>query len=203
MRRAPLFLILAYGQLSGQSTSTEPALQIRFCDEVALADVDFARLRDLVSATLGKAGVGSVWLYCSVSNPGANPVGCREALKPTEVVLRLRPQGQGRHAQALGVSVAPKDGTGVHAHIHFAQIQNLAARARADLPAILAITTLHEIGHLLMGPAHYPAGIMQSHWTEGRVAEVIRHGLFFQEFQSRTLRVNLAARASRCVRGAN
>lgn len=47
-----------------------------------------------------------------MKNPAENPSGCREALGPAEVVVRLLVEATKVHGQAQGVSMAMKDGRG-------------------------------------------------------------------------------------------
>jgi hypothetical protein len=146
---------------------------------------------------MSKAGVESTWVYCSVSDPAENPAGCREPLKPTEVVVRLRAKAGKDRDQSLGVSIALKDGSGVHTSLHFEQIAGLAGRAKVDSTHFLALIALHELGHLLMGPGHFPLGIMQPNWGCRQVDETLRRDLFFTQPQARKLQASLSARAAR------
>lgn len=187
---------MAWTAIAAGADSSGSALRIRFCDEVGLPAEEFARFRDEVSGVMGKAGAESVWVYCPVNNPAENPAGCQEPLKPTEVVVRLRAKAGRDREQSLGVSAATKDGTGVHASLHFEQIRNLAGRAKVHSTHLLALIALHELGHLLMGPGHFPLGIMQPHWGIRQVEETLRRDLFFTEPQARKVQANLGARAA-------
>lgn len=183
--------------MAAQAASSENTLRIRFCDEVGLPAATFAKFQDEVSATLNKADVVSTWTYCSVKNSAENPSGCREALKPAEIVVRLLAKASKGRDQALGVSMAMRNGTGVHSSLHFDQIVELAGRARVESTRVLALVALHEIGHLLMGPDHFPMGIMQAHWSERQVDETIQRDLFFTQPQAAKLQSNLAAQSAR------
>ncbi len=195
MKRANLLIILACTPLAAHAASPENTLRIRFCDEVGLPAPAFAKFQDEVSVTLNKAGVQSTSTYCSVRNSAENPSGCREALKPNEIVVRLLAKANKDRNQALGVSIAMKNGTGVHSSLHYAQIVDLAERAKVESTRVLALVALHEIGHLLMGPDHFPMGIMQAHWSESQVDETIQRDLFFTQPQAIKLQSNLAARS--------
>lgn len=203
MKRANLFTILACTTLAVQAAPPEPALRIRFCDEVGLPETEFSKFRDEVAAALSKANVEANWVYCSVKNPAGNPAGCREALKPEEIVVRLLAKANKDRDQALGVSMAMKNGTGVHSSLHFAQIVSLAERARVEPIRVLALIALHEMGHLLMGPNHYPVGIMQSHWNERQLDETLRGDLFFTQPQAAKLQSSLVARSAPPVTASN
>ena len=202
MNRANLLLIMAWTAIAAQAAPAGNALQIRFCDEVGLPAAELAKFRDEVSGVMSKAGVESAWVYCSISNPAENPAGCREPLKPTEVVVRLRAKASKDRDQSLGVSIALKDGSGVHTSLHFEQIAGLAERAKVDSTHLVALIALHEVGHLLMGPDHFPLGIMQPNWGCRQVDETLRRDLFFTEPQARKLQASLNARAARLVASA-
>jgi len=199
MKRANLLLFLTGATWAAHAASPETTLHIRFCDEVGLSASAFDRLRMEASATLRTASIESAWVYCSVPSPGENPVGCREALKPSEVVVRLLPNATKDHSHALGVSTALKSNSGVHASLHFAQIVGLAERARVEPARLLALIALHEVGHLLLGPDHYPMGIMQSHWSNKQLEETINRSSFFTGPQSKKLRANLSARSAQSL----
>jgi len=203
MNRANLLLIMAWTAIAAQAAPAGNALQIRFCDEVVLPAAEFAKFRDEVSGVMSKAGVESAWVYCSISNPAENPAGCREPLKPTEVVVRLRAKASKDRDQSLGVSIALKDGSGVHTSLHFEQIAGLAERAKVDATHLLALIALHEVGHLLMGPDHFPLGIMQPNWGCRQVDETLRRDLFFTQPQARKLQASLSARAVRLLAQSN
>lgn len=196
MKRTNLLIILAGATLAAHAASPETTLRIRFCDEVGLPAPTLAKFQDEVSATLSKANVELAWTYCSVKNSAENPSGCREALKPAEIVVRLLAKANKDRSQALGVSMAMKDGTGVHSSLHFAQIVELAERAKVESTRVLALVALHEIGHLLMGPNHFPMGIMQSHWSERQVDETIQRALFFTQPQAEKLQASVSARSA-------
>lgn len=80
-----------------------------------------------------------------MKNPAENPSGCREALNPAEVVVRLLARASKDRDQSLGDSIALKDGSGVHASLHFAQISVLADRAKVDRTRLLPLIALHEL----------------------------------------------------------
>ena len=199
MNRTNLLLILSWTAIAAQAASSGNVLQIRFCDEVGLPAAEFAKFRDDFSGVMSKAGIESAWVYCSVNNPAENPAGCREPLKSTEVVVRLRAKASKDRDQSLGVSLALKDGSGVHTSLHLEQIVGLAERAKVDSIHLLALIALHEVGHLLMGPDHFPLGIMQPHWGQKQVDETLRRDLFFTQPQAIKLQASLGARAARLL----
>jgi len=62
-------------------------------------------------------------------------------------------------------------------------------------PMMLALATVHEIGHLILGSqAHWPAGIMHPRWERKGVAEMVQMNRFFNKSQSRQLQQRLLRR---------
>jgi hypothetical protein len=94
----------------------------------------------------------------------------------------------------LGSSVASREG-GVYGLIYYPKIQQIAKLVNAPIPVVLALATVHEIGHLILGSqAHWPTGIMQPRWGCKEVADMIELNHFFNRSQSKELQKRLLSR---------
>jgi len=97
---------------------------------------------------------------------------------------------------ALGYSVAGPEG-GAYGTIFHPTVVRSAHIAQLPVPKLLALATLHEIGHLLLGSkAHWPRGIMSPFWEQGRIDEMMTRGPLFNTVQSKLLRARVATRST-------
>lgn len=101
------------------------------------------------------------------------------------------------NGHGLGSSVAGAEG-GVYGLIYYPSIERMAKTIDMPVSIILALATVHEIGHLLLGSqAHWPAGIMRPQWDRGVLGEMIQRNQFFNKSQSSTLRRRAQLRSPR------
>lgn len=174
-------------------------LLVRVYDEVGLGASEFEQFRNVAARLLKTAGIASIWVHCRAADGASNPAGCREFLRGHELVVRLSPRAPRGSSLAMGVSLSTATGTGAYATLYHSSVKGLAEGYRASYIDILALAAVHEIGHLLGGPAHYPWGIMQTNWTDRQVSEFLRGGMLFSQPHARRLRANLARRSGQIL----
>lgn len=176
--------------------ASEPSVRIRLIDEVHL---DAEARGTLVSKSveiLDAAGVSSTWLECPDKPVPEMPAGCLESLAGNELIIRILGRGMRGNDHGLGSSVAGPEG-GVYGLIYYPNIEKTARIVEIPVTVMLALATVHEIGHLILGShSHWPAGVMQARWNRKAVSEMIQLNLFFNQSQSRTMRQRLLARTS-------
>lgn len=182
-----------------QEAAPSVTLLVRFCDEAGLSDAEFGRFRDKAASILEGAGIASNWFHCSFGNSSANPPECRGEVNADEVVVLLRSRSPKGREEALGMSLLTEKGTGVHAHLYFTRVRELAARFGIDALSLLSFAAVHEICHLLTGPIHYPWGIMQASWSHKQVEGLINGGILFTQPHARKLQAGLAARTGQVL----
>jgi len=85
----------------------------------------------------------------------------------------------------------PKEGVAAWVTSSILRIETLAADGDASLPDILGHAMAHEIGHLLLGPSHSPAGIMRAEWTRKDLESAARNELSFTPQQMELLRASV------------
>jgi len=147
---------------------------------------------------LGQAGVELAWLRCpprSVLDGPLNP--CHRSFSPTEFWLRIVPQKPPALGdETLGFAIhEPVAGTGGgYAYVSYPMVETLTNSVRADAPQVLGVAIAHEIGHLLLGAAHSPAGIMCARWRRPHF-ELMRIGrLLFTPEQATQIRAEVMHR---------
>lgn len=172
----------------------EPAILVHLFDEVNLDPKHLEAYKAQAREILSRAGVDSTWLDCPARTSPETPAGCLGELTGAAVVIRLLPRTMIGDADALGSSVANRDG-GVYALVFYPKVEEAAQILNIRVPVMLALATVHEIGHLILGSrAHWPAGIMHRRWGAREVEEMTRRSIFFNEPQARQFRAMLMAR---------
>jgi hypothetical protein len=178
----------------------EPILYVHLFDEVNLpADARTIFIAE-AEGGLRTAGVRSIWLDCPVGPSLDTPGGCVAELTGATVSIRILPRKMIGRDLALGYSLAGPTG-GTYSAICYPAVERAARIAQMAVPKLLALATLHEIGHLLLGSnAHWPWGIMNPFWEAGRIDEIMKRGPLFTKAQSKLLRARIASRASAAER---
>jgi hypothetical protein len=127
--------------------------------------------RRTANAILDRAGVRIGWLECGLAgDSGETSVGCREPLRPNELVVRILSAGPARYlpdAETLGFAfVDTGTGAGSLATVYADRVRMLAQAACVRVDELLGKTIAHEIGHLLLGTnRHTGQGLMRASWS--------------------------------------
>jgi hypothetical protein len=75
--------------------------------------------------------------------------------------------------------------------ISYPAVAAAAISLECDPAELLGAAIAHEVGHLLLGPAHSEAGVMGAHFGS-REVELVGHGeLFFDDNQAARMRENV------------
>ncbi len=173
MLAAGMFASL-YEPISGAATQSKdqvPALNI------TIRVFNFARVSEQilhwaesVTTTVFKGtGIQPLWVDCS-TQAEPNPV-CREALAPSDFVLRIlsrQPsEAQRRESDALGYAVvSPPPERGCVASVYYDAVLRVSFTSHFALGCLLGLATAHELGHLLLGTnSHSGSGLMRGRWN--------------------------------------
>ncbi len=98
------------------------------------------------SRILQRAGIRLIWRNCGQRDS------CQVTPDTPPVFLRIVP---GCFSEALASSFVTQAG-GSNAVVAFGNVQRLARSTGIPMPRLLGAVLAHEIGHLMLGPAHSP-----------------------------------------------
>jgi hypothetical protein len=88
--------------------------------------------------------------------------------------------------EKLGMSIADHDG-GTYATVFLKPAEEKASDANLPRIVVLAYAAAHEIGHLLLGEAHCPQGLMKAMWNMNDFQAMAQDNLHFSREQAREL----------------
>jgi hypothetical protein len=159
-------------------------IRIRIYDAPGIPIERMNRSETRVVAIFHRVGIQVVWRDCRRS---ATPVAaCGDAPESTEALVRLVAGPPVASIHACGMALLPATGTAHYITIFVDCIRDAVDTLRTPEEILLAGAIAHEIGHLLLGPAHSPVGLMQASprpidWTRAaftdREAQQMRYAL--------------------------
>ena len=88
--------------------------------------------------------------------------------------------------EKLGMSIADHDG-GTYATVFLKPAEEKASDANLPRIVVLAYAAAHEVGHLLLGEAHCPQGLMKAIWNMNDFQAMAQNNLHFSPEQTREL----------------
>jgi hypothetical protein len=152
------------------ATSPKAKLTLRVYNYAGLDSASLASSEKVADTILKDVGIETAWVDCPVSgrNSRAYPA-CESPMGTTDLVLRILPRRMAvklRHSyDSLGFAqTCPFTEPACELTVFYHRVDELAARGyRAD--RILGHAIVHEIAHVLLGPAHSEEGIMRAAWT--------------------------------------
>jgi len=137
------------------------------------------------SRILERAGVRLIWRNCGHNDP------CEVVPNSGYVILRIV---KGTRSDGLGCSFVTQSG-GIDAVVRFGNVQRLAGSTRISESQILAAVMAHEIGHLMLGPAHSRTGLMHGNWDVRDLCHLEQRQLKFDLDQCRRIQAAVLARS--------
>lgn len=140
------------------------------------------------SRILQRAGVRLRWRNCERRDP------CLAIQATNPVFLRIV---QGSFSDGLGCSFVTQAG-GNNAVVAFGNVQRFAQSTGIPMQQLLAAVLAHEIGHLILGPAHSQNGLMHGSWDRRDLSRLSQGQLKFDANQCIRMRAAVLAR-SECV----
>jgi hypothetical protein len=182
-----LLLLLLTLTVNPKTVSAQTsALQVQIYDYTGLSP---AALREFVDRTQQILASTGISLEADVCTRGAAPCESHTG-SSRQVVLRVIADTgksmKNARWEKLGMSVAGHDG-GTYATIFLKPAEEKASDANLPRIVVLAYAAAHEIGHLLLGDAHCPQGLMKATWNTNDFQAMAQNNLHFSREQTREL----------------
>jgi hypothetical protein len=184
-RRGTLLpLLLLAASKAHQLTAQAPAVQVLVYEFASLPSKPLHRDIKLTQQILTEAGL-SLRVDLCPSEPGAH---CATAMSSSRrLIIRVIPGGPELDSNvvrpSLAQSIADRQG-GTYCSIFLQRVRDAAADANVPWTILLAYTTAHEVGHLLLGAdAHTPQGLMKPDWGRAEYQAMNQHQLHFSKQQ--------------------
>jgi hypothetical protein len=175
--------------------AAQPTIRIRLFDYAELPAGDLKSFENVASRILRWGGVASVWLHCPISGTADPATGCSGSFDGSDFAVRILPSSKIGELHAMGTSLASAEG-GSYATMYFPTVRRAAQATAVPVPTMLALATVHELGHLILGAdSHSHEGIMHPQWTAKEIGETTSRNRLFNAAQCRRMRERLMARA--------
>ncbi len=103
--------------------------------------------------------------------------GCEQRKASGDLSLGVVPASMEGRIQvsdsAVGLAIPTLDGTPAsHAYVLHGRVEKTASEIRCPSPKLLGVVMVHEVGHLLLGRAHSPRGLMSAKWDKRVLGEI-------------------------------
>ena len=168
--------------LAGMQRQERPPVVLVVTGADVLAAVEWSRARAVVSRLLGRAGVATVW---------ASEGECQRRTVCLALSSVRPPQA---HPDVAGYAVLAVDGSG-QAAVYLPGVARTADQLGVDRGLLLGVTMAHEIGHVLLGPAH-SRGVMSERMDWRQMQAAGRGELLFGDGEAQRLRAEAMRRAA-------
>ncbi len=172
---------------AAMATVDRRALTILLYDYAALPEGAVRSLEERTGRIMSRVGILVEWVQCGGPRTSRRPAPCSAGLKPGCVVLRILarcPEGDSQRGDLLGFAVTP----GGYISLFADQVLRIEKDNWLDRGSVMPYAAAHEIGHLLLGPAHSSQGIMRAVWGEAELAAMQRLRLNFSEAEAEGIR---------------
>jgi hypothetical protein len=150
--------------LPAMGDTARPTLIVRTYDTIGVAPDELRTARAAARTILSDGMIDLVWRDCEI---GRSDSPCGAHVQRDELIVRLVAAPQRAGDDVLGYSLVDvRERAGSLATIFHDRVETMAARAHVEPGSLLGRTIVHEIGHMLLGPDHSPAGLMRAHWYD-------------------------------------
>ena len=181
-------------QGKGQTQIQEPAIRITVWVEnwAEVPSVELTRAQHVAGKIFQQAGLEVNWQ--TVSAPASSP---GPGAGATFVLRVIQSKDAGFPEPALGFrwQRGPDDARAI---VFIDRVELFARRSnvRSETAAILGCAMVHELGHLLMGPAHSREGVMRAEWNKSDAWAAAEGSMSFTVIQAKIMREDLGRRLS-------
>ncbi len=181
-----LLLLLALAGNANTVSAQTSALQVQVFD---YAGLNPAALHQFIARTQEILASSGVSLEVDACSRGAAPCESHTGSSRQVVIRVVADTGKNMknvRVEKLGMSVAGHDG-GTYATVFLKPAEEKASDANLPRIVVLAYAAAHEIGHLLLGEAHCPQGLMKAIWNMNDFQAMAQNNLHFSPEQTREL----------------
>jgi len=183
---------------SVQGPKPRLTLTIKVCNNAGISGRTLDEAKEEAGRILRQAEVETIWLDCRpVGVEAQTPPHTSQATRQyfSLVILKQALPERPLHDETLGFAVpCPELDGPCRAYVFYPRVKELAADSNTSTNYILGHVMAHELGHLLLGPAHAPAGIMRAKWDRRDLQRAVWKQLGFAPKQSELIRANVLAR---------
>ncbi len=159
------------------AASMAQTVTVRTYNSYGVSGDDLTAARPFVDAVFARAGIELSWIDCwnrDQEVPEAAPR-CRQALKASEVILRLQAANPlpGKRYVSMGFALVNiTEGVPFLATVFADLVRAVSRDAHLDFPLLLGRAIAHEIGHLLLDTnRHADHGLMRAGWSHVELRE--------------------------------
>ena len=176
-------------------------MTIRVYDYVRLSAAEYEPARRHADRIFACAGIDTRWLKCALTPSEMSDPGCKKAITPTDLVLRILPEDMAARVRVSGkvfgyAVPSGDDGFGTVASIFHHRVAELIAEKRQRAggrlyshAVVLGHILAHELGHLMLGRnSHSRSGIMAFPWEPKQLEGCLNGGLLFSKSEAATIR---------------
>jgi hypothetical protein len=189
MKNRGCYLLLLLLTLAGNASivsAQASAVQVQVYDYTGLSPAAFHEFVTRTQQILAGSGVS---LEVDACASGAGPCESHSGSSRQIVIRVIADTCKGTknvRLETLGQSVADHDG-GTYATVFLRAAEEKASDANLPRIVVLAYAAAHEIGHLLLGEAHSPQGLMKATWGANDFLAMSQNDLHFSPEQARKL----------------
>jgi hypothetical protein len=181
-----LLLLLTLAGYANTVSAQTSALQVQVYDYTGLSPAAFHEFTARTQEILASSGVS---LEVDACARGGSLCESHSGSSRQIVIRVIADTGKSMKNvrwEKLGMSVADHDG-GTYATVFLKPAEEKASDANLPRIVVLAYAAAHEIGHLLLGDAHCPQGLMKAMWNMNDFQAMAQNNLHFSREQAREL----------------
>ena len=177
-----LLTLAGYAKTASAQTS---ALQVQVYDYTGLSPAAFHEFVARTQEILAGSGLSLEVDACASGRACESHSGSSRQIV-IRVIADTRKGTKNVRLETLGQSVADHDG-GTYATVFLRAAEEKASDANLPRIVVLAYAAAHEIGHLLLGEAHSPQGLMKATWGAKDFLAMSQSDFHFSREQERKL----------------
>jgi hypothetical protein len=181
-----LFLLLTLAGNANAVSAQTSALQVQVYDYTGLSPAAFHEFTARTQQILASSGISLEVDACAKGAASCDSHTGSSRQVVLRVIADTSKSMKNVSWEKLGMSVADHDG-GTYATVFLKPVEEKASDANLPRIVVLSYAAAHEIGHLLLGDAHCPQGLMKALWNMNDFQAMAQNNLHFSHEQAREL----------------